>query len=187
MPLLQIIIASTRPGRVGMPVGTWVEAAARDHGAFDVELIDLAEVGLPLMDEPNHPRLKQYMHPHTIDWSRTIERADAFVLVHPEYNYSFTAPLKNALDYLHVEWAYKPVSFVSYGGISGGLRAVQGLKQVVTTLRMVPTVEAVPIPFVGQHINDDGEFVPTEVMITGANAMFAELRRLADVLTPLRG
>src|SRR6185437_13398474 len=119
MPTLQVIIASTRPGRVGPIVGDWFLALARQHGGFDVQVSDLAELALPLMDEPHHPRLKQYQHEHTRNWSARVDAADAFVFVMPEYNYTFTAPLKNAIDYLHTEWAYKPVGFVSYGGISG--------------------------------------------------------------------
>lgn len=186
LPVLQIIIASTRPGRVGLPVANWFAGVARADARFDVELVDLAEQHLPLLDEPNHPRLRQYTQPHTIRWSRTIERSDAVVFVHPEYNYSFNAAIKNAIDYLNVEWAYKPVGFVSYGGISGGLRAAQALKQVVTTLRMAPIVEAVPIPFVSQHIDDEGAFAPTDIMSAGAAAMLAELERVAAALAPLR-
>jgi hypothetical protein len=80
--------------------------------------IDLAEVGLPLLDEPNHPRLQQYSHQHTKDWSAAVSRADAFVLVTPEYNHSFPASLKNALDHLVRDRADKPAGIVSYGGVS---------------------------------------------------------------------
>src|SRR5690349_6362247 len=123
MPLLQVIVASTRPGCVGLPVAAWFAAATVEHGAFDVELVDLAEHDLPLMDEPNHPRLKKYTKAHTLRWSETVDRADAFVIVLPEFNHCFNAAIKNAIDFLHQEWADKPVAFVSYGGISGGLRA----------------------------------------------------------------
>jgi NAD(P)H-dependent FMN reductase len=131
-PRLLIIIASTRPGRVGLPVGQWFHERATSHGGFEVEVADLAEWNLPFMDEPNHPRLRQYTQPHTQRWSATVDRADGFVFVMPEYNNGFNAPLKNAIDYLYQEWQYKPVGFVSYGGTSGGLRAVQMAKLVVT-------------------------------------------------------
>lgn len=183
---LGIIIASTRPGRVGLPVGQWVAKAAQDHGGFEVETLDLAEIGLPLMDEPNHPRLRQYTHQHTKDWSARIDALDAFVLVMPEYNYGYSAPLKNALDYLFQEWQYKPAGIVSYGGISGGLRAAQMIKQVLTTLKIVPLTEAVSITFVAQYIDDDGAFQPTEAMHGQAMTMFNELIRWAAALKPLR-
>jgi hypothetical protein len=82
----------------------------------------------------------------------------------PDYNFGFNAPLKNALDFLQMEWQYKPVGLVSYGGVSAGTRAAQMLKQVVTALKMTPLAEAVSIPFVAQFLDDDGEIRPNEVM-----------------------
>ena len=141
MTKLEIIIASTRPNRVGLPVGLWIEEQALTHGGFDeVEVVDLAEVNLPFMNEPNHPRLRQYTHQHTKDWSAKINEADALVFVMPEYNFGYNAELKNAIDYLNAEWHYKAVGLVSYGGVSAGTRAAQMIKQVVTTLRMTPLV-----------------------------------------------
>jgi NAD(P)H-dependent FMN reductase len=185
-PILQIIIASTRPGRVGLPVAQWFRRFAERQDAFEVELVDLAEVDLPLFDEPNHPIARQYTHPRTIAWAETVGRADAFVIVHPEYNHSYNAAIKNALDFLHVEWNYKPVGFVSYGGVSAGVRAMTALKPVVAALRMTPTVEAVNIPFVGQFIDDEGRFVPNEQLETGAAGMLAELAKLEGALHQLR-
>jgi NAD(P)H-dependent FMN reductase len=183
---LMIVIASTRPGRVGLPVGEWFAERARAHAGFELELVDLAELDLPFMDEPNHPRFHKYTHQHTKDWSAQVQAADAFVFVMPEYNYGFNAPLKNAIDYLHVEWQYKPVGFVSYGGISAGTRAVQMLKQVVTTLKMTPVFEAVSIPFVAQFLDDDGELQANETIENAATAMLDELVRVSETLRPLR-
>jgi NAD(P)H-dependent FMN reductase len=185
-PVLQIIVASTRPGRVGLPVAKWFESVAREQGAFEVELVDLAEVDLPLLDEPAHPKARQYQNAHTIAWSETVDRADAFVFVIPEYNHSYNAAIKNALDYLHTEWSYKPVGFVSYGGVAAGTRALQALKPVVAALRMTPVVEAVNIPFVAKFIEDDGRFVPNELLSTGAADMLAELAKTEIALRPLR-
>jgi NAD(P)H-dependent FMN reductase len=184
---LEIIVASTRPGRLGLPLGRWVEAEARTHGGFDeVELIDLAEVALPFMDEPHHPRLRRYTQQHTRDWSAKVGEADAFVFVMPEYNYGYTAELKNALDYLHHEWQYKPVGLVSYGGVAAGTRAAQMIKQVVTTLKMVPLQEAVSIPFVHQFFDDEQRLTPNDVMTSSAKAMLDELVRVGGALRPLR-
>src|SRR3954463_6190224 len=143
MPTLQIIVASTRPGRVGLPVADWFAARAKAHGAFELDFVDLAELGLPFMDEPNHPRLRRYEHQHTKDWSARVDAADAIVFVTPEYNHSFNAPLKNAIDYLNQEWQYKPLGFVSYGGVSGGTRAVAMLKPIAAVLKIVPVVTGV--------------------------------------------
>ncbi len=185
-PTLMILIASTRPGRVGLPVGQWFRDHAIAHSGFEVEVADLATLNLPFMDEPSHPRLRQYIHQHTKNWSALVTAADAFVFVMPEYNYGFNAPLKNAIDYLHTEWAYKPVGFVSYGGVSAGTRAVQMIKQVVTTLKMAPLPEAVSIPFVTQFINDDGVVQANGTMEGAATTMLDEMGRWAEALRPLR-
>ena len=185
-PRLMIIIASTRPGRVGAPVARWIRDRAEARGDFEVELVDLAALNLPFMDEPKHPRLRQYVHQHTKDWSAQVDAADAFVFVMPEYNFGFTAPLKNAIDYLHTEWQYKPVGLVSYGGVSAGTRAAQMIKQVVTTLKMTPLTEAVSIPFVNQFINSDGEVEANETMEIAATAMLDEMQRWVEALRSLR-
>ena len=185
-PILQIIIASTRPGRIGFPVAQWFEQAALQHGGFEVELVDLAAVNLPFMDEPNHPRLRRYEHQHTKDWSATIDRADAYVFVTPEYNYGFNAVLKNAIDFLHQEWLHKPVGFVSYGGVAAGTRAVQMLKQVVTTLKMMPVFGSVNIPFVAQFLDEEDRIQPNEIMITAARVMLDELLETTLALQSLR-
>jgi NAD(P)H-dependent FMN reductase len=185
-PTLMVLIASTRPGRVGLPVAEWFRERAELHGGFNVEVVDLAELNLPFMDEPRHPRLRQYVHQHTRAWSAMVQRADAFVFVMPEYNHGFSAPLKNALDYLHHEWAYKPVGFVSYGGVSAGTRAVQMLKQVVTALKMVPVPEAVSIPFVQQFLDEAGRINANSTMESAADAMLDELLRWVGALHPIR-
>jgi NAD(P)H-dependent FMN reductase len=186
MPNLTIIIGSTRPGRAGAAIARWFAARARDHGGFDVTVVDLAEVGLPLLDEPNHPRLRQYTQQHTKDWSTIIDAADAFVIVTPEYNNGYPAALKNAIDYLHHEWRNKPVGFVSYGGVAAGTRALQQLKQVVTALRMLPVYDSVNIPFHTQFFDSDGVFRPNEVMEKAADTMLDELVRTEAALRPLR-
>jgi NAD(P)H-dependent FMN reductase len=185
MPTLMVIIGSTRPGRAGLPIGEWFADRARKHGTFDVQVADLAEIDLPMLADPHHPRLKKYVHQHTWDWSARVEAADAFVIVTPEYNYGYPAPLKNALDHLSGEWAYAPVGFVSYGGIAAGTRAVQQLKQVVSTLRMVPVLESVNIPFHASLI-EDGTLSPTPILDEAATAMLDELAKVEQGLHALR-
>ena len=185
MPNLTIIIGSTRPGRAALPIANWFADRAKAHGGFDVTVADLAQIDLPLFNEPNHPRLRQYTHDHSKAWSETIAAADAIVIVTPEYNYGYPAALKNAIDYLHHEWLYKPVGFVSYGGVAAGTRAVQQLKQVLTTLRMVPVFDSVNIPFHSQFLAD-GVLTPNEVMEQAATAMLDELARTEQALRPLR-
>jgi NAD(P)H-dependent FMN reductase len=186
-PTLQIIIASTRPGRVGPSVAAWFRDRAIKTGDFEVELIDLAEVNLPMFDEPKHPRLGQYVHQHTKDWSATIRRGDAYVFVVPEYNFGFNAAIKNAIDYLNQEWQYKPLGFVSYGGVAAGTRAVQMLKQVVSALKMVPMADAVHIPFVQQFLDEQRVLQPNQIMEDSATALLAELARWTSATQQLRG
>jgi NAD(P)H-dependent FMN reductase len=184
---LQVIIASTRPNRAGLAVGEWFVAQARQHGKFEVERVDLAEVALPMFDEPRHPRLREYEHDHTRAWSKIVERADAFVFVTPEYDHGAPPSLVNALDYLVHEWGYKPVGFVSYGGVSGGVRAVDMLKQIVTALKMMPMFESVIVPFFGQHLDrEKGVFAPPKMQEDAAVVMLNELLRWASALKPMR-
>jgi NAD(P)H-dependent FMN reductase len=186
MPTLMIVIASTRPGRVGLPVASWFERRAQAHGRFEVQLVDLAELKLPFLDEPNHPRLRQYTKQHTKNWSAMVDAADAFTLVVPEYNHGYSAVLKNALDYLNQEWRYKPVGFVSYGGVSAGTRAVISIEPVLLALKMAPLFEAVHIPFVARFIDEEGAVQANEIMEQAADTMLDELSRMSEVLRPLR-
>lgn len=183
-PVLQVTTASTRPGRVGPAFATWFSAIAREHAAFDVVDVDLLAVGLPFLDEPRHPKFGDYQHQHTKDWSATVARADAFVFVTPEYNYGYNAVLKNAIDFLHAEWRDKAVGFVAYGGVGAGTRAIQQLKQVVTTLRMVPVFEAVNVPFAPSALDADGTVLPDDGRTAAALAMLDELARVTALLRP---
>ena len=186
-PNLLVVVASTRPGRIGLPVSQWFVEAAKQHGGFQVTVADLAEENLPFLDEPHHPRLRNYLHDHTKRWSAKVDAADAIVFVLPEYNYAIGASLKNALDYLHHEWNYKPGGVVSYGGVAAGTRSVTALTQVAYALKMFLTPVAVNIPFVASFLGEDGEIHPNETMTGAAAAMLDELGKLATALKPLRG
>ncbi|PJJ62079.1 NADPH-dependent FMN reductase [Compostimonas suwonensis] len=185
MPKLMIIVGSVRPGRVGLPIAEWVRHAAEETGDFEVDFADLAEIALPFMDEPNHPRLRQYTKPHTIAWSERVDAADAILLVTPEYNHSYSPALKNALDYLNAEWWRKPVGFVSYGGVSSGTRGVVALTVAVVGLGLVKTGANVEISFPGAQIGN-GVFTPDEKQRTILGNELRELAQLAEVLKPLR-
>ena len=184
---LQVITVSTRDNRVGPTVAQWFIGESQSHGKFNVDPIDLADVDLPLFDEPNHPRMQQYMHDHTRRWSEIVKRADAFVFVMPEYNHHAPPSIVNALDYLGSEWAYKPVGFVSYGGVSGGTRGVESLLSILATLKLVPMAEAVNIPMFFQHIDQEtGALNPGERQEQAAVSMLDELLRWAEALKTLR-
>lgn len=185
-PSLHVVIASTRPGRVGPAVARWFQDFATRHGQFDVKLIDLLDFKLPVYDESNHPVMQQYEQPHTKAWSASVNSADAFVFVTPEYNYNPTPALVNALNYVYREWNYKACGFVSYGGVSGGLRAVQMAKQLVTTLKMMPMVEGVMVPMVGQSLDASGAFLANEHVEQSATQMLDELLKWTGALASLR-
>jgi len=184
--VVQTIICSTRPGRVGPTIARWFHDAAVAHGKFDARLVDIADFNLPVYDEPKHPMMQSYEHDHTKAWSASVAQADAFVFVTPEYNYGPPPALVNALNYLYREWNYKPASFVSYGGVSGGLRAVQMEKQILTTLKIMPIPEQVSVHMAGQHI-EDGVFKPGPMQEASAGKALDELHRWAEALKPLRG
>lgn len=185
---LHVIICSTRPGRVGPAVARWFLEFARAHGRFEVGLVDLAEVDLPMYDEPVHPSRAQYRHEHTKRWSAIVSAADAYVFVTPEYNFSPPPTFVNALDYVYREWNYKPCGFVSYGGVSGGLRATQMERLHATTLKMMPMMESVMVPMVASQLDPgDGHFTASRHNESAGQAMLDELWRWAEALKPMRG
>ena len=185
MPKLGVVIGSVREGRVGLPIAQWFVERALEHKGFDVELLDLKIINLPIFAERTHPRLQKYESEQQKAWSATIAPIDAFVFVTPEYNYSIAPALLNAIDYLLHEWAYKAVGFVSYGGISGGLRAVQHAKQTLSAVKLVAIPEAVTIPFVAKLV-EDNTFAATDVHDKSAAAMLDELAKWTSALSTLR-
>jgi len=180
-----VIIGSTRPQRVGNAIARWFVRRAYNHDTFEVELVDLAEVNLPLLDEPREPSDGDYQLAHTRRWSAIVARADAFVFVVPEYNHSYNAATKNALDFLDEEWRYKSAGLVCYGGGARGTRATQHLKPVLNSLRLVHagdvTIAMGPYSFV------DGEFVASASLDRSAQQLMSELTTLTGALAPLRG
>ncbi|MBK4348795.1 NADPH-dependent FMN reductase [Lacisediminihabitans changchengi] len=182
MNTIMIIVGSVRPGRLGLPIAKWVEKAALGAGTFDIDFVDLAELALPFMDEPNHPRMQQYTHQHTREWSARVAAANGFIFVAPEYNHSYSPALKNALDYLAVEWWRKPAGFVTYGGVSAGTRGVVGLEPVLGILGLVRVGAELEIPLFNEPRFVDGEFVPTDKEQTILSKMLHELESLTESL-----
>ncbi|WP_436774711.1 GNAT family N-acetyltransferase [Yinghuangia sp. YIM S09857] len=182
-----VVVCSSRPGALGPAVGEWIIEAITPRAAqLGVELVPVAlgDLGLPFLDEPEHPSSGIYRHAHTRRWSGIVDAADGFVVAMPEYNYGMPASLKNALDYLSREWAWKPIGFVSYGNTSAGTRAVQHAKQVTTTLRLVPLGATVAIRI--GDATDDGRVRPDTVLAGAAVGVLDELVRVAHALRPMR-
>ena len=185
MPRLGVVLVSVREGRAGEPIARWFVERAKGHAGFEIELVDLKAVDLPLLRESNHPRQQKYTEPATQSWSRMIAALDAFVFVTPEYNFSMPPSLVNALDHLYHEWSYKPAGFVSYGGVSGGLRSVQHAKSMMTAFKLVPMVEAVSVHFVAKALVD-GRFPGGDPYDKQATVMLDEMARWTSALAALR-
>lgn len=184
---LKIITSTVREGRKGPELAKWIANIAQETTDFDVEILELGEINLPMCTEPNHPRMKQYVHDSTKRWSAKVDDADAFIFVVAEYNHSFPAPLKNALDTLSQEWGHKPAGLVSYAGVSGGTRATNELKIVLNTLKITPLLESVHIPFYNQFINaETGVFKPTTLSDDAAQLMLKSLKVHAKHFKNLR-
>ncbi|GAA1349678.1 NAD(P)H-dependent oxidoreductase [Falsarthrobacter nasiphocae] len=126
-------MTSTRPTRIGGRLGQWV-ADQISPEEWDVELLDLGALDLPMLDEDDVPRLGNYTRPHTLAWAKTVSEADALIILTPEYNASFTAPLKNAIDTLFAEWNEKPIGVIGYGW-GGGARATAALSPVLKNVQ----------------------------------------------------
>ncbi len=132
---IAVIVGSTRPNRVSRSVADWVYEHVQQRSDAQFELVDLADVDLPLLDEPLPPAMGQYSKPHTKAWAEKVASFDGFIFVTPEYNHGISAVLKNALDYLYAEWNNKAAGFVGYGS-AGGTRAVESLRLVMAELQV---------------------------------------------------
>ena len=167
---LSIIVSSTRPQRVGAPVSAWV---AETLGVeWNITILDLAQINLPFIDEDMPAGSGVYAQPHTLAWKADIDAADAIIIVTPEYNGFFPAPLKNAVDYLYAEWEGKPLALVGYG-FGGGQRATTALTQLLENLK-ANVVGATGLVF-NTHLTLTGD-------VTTGPDKDAELRALSDRL-----
>lgn len=130
-----VIVGSVRPNRVGRDVADWYLEQVNNVEGANFDLIDLAEVNLPLLDEPVPPAAGQYSKDHTKAWAEKISQYDAYVWVTSEYNHAAPASLTNAISFLFAEWGRKAVAMVSYGSM-GGVRAVEHLRAIAGELQM---------------------------------------------------
>jgi NAD(P)H-dependent FMN reductase len=151
-----VIIGSTRPTRIGHDIADWFVRTVADTPDAQFETIDLREVNLPFMDEPNTPSLGQYQKDYTNKWKALVDSYDGFVFVTAEYNAGYPAPLKNAIDYLSAEWHDKPAAIVSYGW-GGGVGAAAQLRQVLERLKMRPTGTSPALTFGADTFNESAQ------------------------------
>ncbi|MEL3949807.1 MULTISPECIES: NADPH-dependent FMN reductase [Streptomyces] len=167
-----VIVGSNREGRFGPVVAEWLLARVRAHEGFEADLIDLAEVDLPtsLSFRPSAEVVAELDKV-----TPKLAEADAFVVLTPEYNHSYPASLKNVIDWHRDEWEAKPVALVSYGGISGGLRAVEHLRQVFAELHMVTVRDTVSFHNAGALFDDEGAHRDPSVAEAAAKGMLDQL------------
>lgn len=188
MTRIAIVAGSTRPQRNAALVAGWVLREARrlvEAGelAAEFEVVDLADVDLPMLDEPMPAIFGDHRHEHTRRWARTVDRFDGFVFVVPEYNKSFPAVLKNAVDYLFDEWKDKAAGFVGYG-LRGGQRAVEQLRLVLSEVH-VATVRTQAGLSIRTDL-PDGTCAPAPEQHELLRIMLAEVVAWSGALQPLR-
>ncbi|MFF0013285.1 NADPH-dependent FMN reductase [Streptomyces sp. NPDC005374] len=146
---LVVIVASVREGRFGPVVASWLAEQADSHGGFDVDVVDLADVEIPLSLPAASPKYAGDDYPRPAGMrhlTAALESADAFVVITPEYNHSYPASLKAAIDWHFTQWTAKPAAFVSYGGAAGGRHAVLHLENVLTELHAVTIRDGLAFP-----------------------------------------
>jgi NAD(P)H-dependent FMN reductase len=181
---IAIILGSTRPGRNGEAVARWVLERAQQRGDADYELVDIGQFALPLLDEPIPPSRHQYSKPHTVAWANKIAGFDGFVFVTPEYNHSTSGALKNALDFLYVEWNNKAAGFVSYGS-AGGTRAVEHLRLIMGELQVADVRSQVALSLFTDFENFK-TFKPAALHDNSLKAMLDQLLAWSGALRRLR-
>ena len=184
---IQVIIGSTRQQRFGDKPAKWIFEEAKKQEGVRAELIDLRDWPLPFFDEPVSPSMNKgvYVNDLATKWAKKVGEADGYIIVTPEYNHGYSAVLKNALDYVYNEWNRKPVGFVSYGGIAGGTRAVQQLRQVAIELQMIPIRVGVHVPLYWTQLDENGN-LNIESLKENAQAMFDQLLWWAKLLKTAR-
>jgi NAD(P)H-dependent FMN reductase len=183
-----VIVSSTRPTRVGPTIADWFMNQVKTAKDLEFELIDLAEIKLPFLNESQSPMMGQYEHDHTKKWAERVSSYDGYVFVTAEYNHGYPAPLKNALDSAYHEWAKKPVAFVGYGAM-GGVRAIEQLVNVAAQLHMMPlsgTSNTVRIIDVWAAFDEKGVLKPDHLK-GSVGGLVEELTWWGNVLKEARG
>ena len=161
-----VIVGSTRPDRRAPRIVRWLMAQLDERADLRVDLLDLDDIDLPA-------RLPAADAPGAVALTRRVADADAFIVVTPEYNHGYPASLKQAIDVPYREWNAKPVAFVSYGGMSGGIRAVEQLRQVFAELHAVTIRDGVALP--GSKVDANGTAEDAEGCAAAAKVMLDEL------------
>ncbi|MGW0559682.1 NADPH-dependent FMN reductase [Streptomyces sp. NPDC003016] len=174
-----VVVASNREGRFAPVIADWFVSRAAAHDDLDVDVIDLAGIDLPTTLSRNPSDATKAVLAQV---SPRLAAADAFVVLTPEYNHSFPASLKNLIDWHGSEWHAKPVGFVSYGGMSGGLRAVEQLRQVFAEMHATTIRETVSFHGPWGQFDEDGQHKDPAAADTAAKALLNQLTWWAHAL-----
>jgi len=180
-PKIIVILGSIREGRAGEKVAKWFMDTMKDTTLADLELVDLKDYPMPFFTDAQTPSQRTGLHadPAVQKWLDKVASADGYIIITPEYNHSFPAVLKNALDYPYKEWNNKPVGFVGYGGYASGSRAVEQLRQVVAELQMYDVREQVLIHVVWTAFDDKGNLLNPELPVRMAKALVEKVAKVA--------
>lgn len=170
-----VVVGSTRANRVCAGLASWVIRVLQPESRLAYQILDLAEIDLPFLDEPFPAAYRKYEHEHTKAWSRLVSSFDAFVFVFPQYNWGYPAPLKNALDFLYWEWEAKPAGMVTYGNRGGGKAAVQ-LRGVLEGLHMRIADENVELRITDSDVDGSGQLLDLDTTL----APFADSLRVLN-------
>ncbi|MFJ8935947.1 NADPH-dependent FMN reductase [Streptomyces sp. NPDC102365] len=174
-----VIIGSNREGRFGPVVADWLLGRLRERDDYTTEVVDMADAGLPTaLSYSPAPEVTAELAKIT----PKLAAADAFVVLTPEYNHSYPASLKALIDWHYEEWRAKPVGFVSYGGVSGGLRAVEHLRQVFAELHAVTVRDTVSFHNAGASFDDEGRHRDPAAPDAAAKVMLDQLAWWASAL-----
>lgn len=153
-----VVIGSTRPGRISPTIARWVTDVLQENSPMHYEILDLADAGLPMMDEPVPAAYGRYEHAHTRRWSAAVSGFDGFVFVFPQYNWGYPGVLKNAMDFLYAEWHGKPAGIVTWG-ITGGARGAAQFTEVLHGFRMRPLDNRVEVALRDDDTDHNGHLV----------------------------
>ncbi len=180
-----IIIASTRPSRNGKQVADWVKQTTDNDTDTTYTYLDLADINLPFLNEPQVPSAGNYQQESTKQWAAMIAPLDGFLVIMPEYNHSFSASIKNAVDTLYAEWNFKPFAYVGYGVI-GAARSIEAFNSVLLNVDAVPITNTTTNIMLFNQLDENGKFVATEYNQVTLNNSLAKLKQWSELLKPAR-
>ena len=184
MTKIQIIVGTTRPGRVSEQIAKWALEQAQKRSDAEFEIVEVTDYGLPLYDEPTPPKMHNYTNQHTLNWAKKVNEADGYIFITAEYNHGIPASLKNALDFIYEEWTNKAAGIISYGSV-GGVRAAEQLRLVLGELQIADVQLNTAI-----NMNTDFEnwsvFKPSEGLNEAVANLYNQTVAWTKALEPLR-